>query len=321
MRCQFIIKKKSILMRISKRQELPFKKNGPLFRSSRGRSGKLTKNPLRRDNALPMVKRRAMAAGLTSKLCNHSFRATGITAFIAGGRTVDKARQMARTQVQRRQNFTTEQVTKSRSMKLSGLQSKNSNELTIIMTDNETVTVSEVTRGNIFDALTVATFPWWGRLSETQFLSRIFDLDSLPSYDPRYQTASSDIAKHREFNNDWDDDWIFYDRRFNLLRCPDALLFKFLAEIAHPVVQSDATRVTWFVDVCNQHLAADKWGLAKKSEISGRPIFEVQRLSDAPTSSRGVHTPQVAGTDLPLNISQRSVVALREYLRVGHFER
>jgi integrase len=41
------------------------------------------------------VKRRAQAAGLSHKLCNHTFRATGITAFIAGGGTVDKARQMA----------------------------------------------------------------------------------------------------------------------------------------------------------------------------------------------------------------------------------
>jgi integrase len=72
-----------------------FEKKGPLFRSSRGKSGKLNKNPLRRENALPTVKRRAMAAGLTSRLRNHSFRATGITAFILGGGTVDKARQMA----------------------------------------------------------------------------------------------------------------------------------------------------------------------------------------------------------------------------------
>jgi len=74
---------------------LQFDKKGPLFRSSRGRSGKLTKNALRRENALPMVKRRAMAAGLTSRLCNHSFRATGITAYMTGGGTIDKARLMA----------------------------------------------------------------------------------------------------------------------------------------------------------------------------------------------------------------------------------
>lgn len=70
-------------------------KKGLLFRSANRRSGKLTEKPLRRGNALEMVKKRAAKAGLTDRLCNHSFRATGITAFIAGGGTVDKARQMA----------------------------------------------------------------------------------------------------------------------------------------------------------------------------------------------------------------------------------
>jgi acetyl esterase/lipase len=48
-----------------------------------------------RRNALHIVKKRAQAAGLTHKLCNHTFRATGITAYNAGGGSVDKARQMA----------------------------------------------------------------------------------------------------------------------------------------------------------------------------------------------------------------------------------
>lgn len=70
-------------------------KKGPLFRSARGRGGRLSATPLDRRKALEMVKKRAKAAGLTDRLCNHSFRATGITAFISGGGTVDKARQMA----------------------------------------------------------------------------------------------------------------------------------------------------------------------------------------------------------------------------------
>ncbi len=70
-------------------------KKGPLFRSGKGRGGKLSEKLLERRKALEMVKKRALAAGLRDRLCNHSFRATGITAFIAGGGTVDKARMMA----------------------------------------------------------------------------------------------------------------------------------------------------------------------------------------------------------------------------------
>jgi site-specific recombinase XerD len=68
---------------------------GPLFRTVRGRSQKLTTKPLRRNNALDMVKRRALAAGLPPRICNHTFRATGITAYLEAGGTIEKAQQIA----------------------------------------------------------------------------------------------------------------------------------------------------------------------------------------------------------------------------------
>ncbi len=68
---------------------------GPLFRTVRGRSQKLTTKPLRRNNALDMVKRRAIAAGLPPRICNHTFRATGITAYLEAGGTIEKAQQIA----------------------------------------------------------------------------------------------------------------------------------------------------------------------------------------------------------------------------------
>lgn len=70
-------------------------KKSPLFQSAIGRTGRLTGKSLRRGDAWQMVKKRAAAAGLTHKLCNHSFRATGITAFIAAGGTIEKAQQIA----------------------------------------------------------------------------------------------------------------------------------------------------------------------------------------------------------------------------------
>ncbi len=67
----------------------------PLFRSAVGKTGNLTDRPLRRNNALDMVKRRAMAAGLSKRVCNHTFRATGITAYLEAGGTIEKAQQIA----------------------------------------------------------------------------------------------------------------------------------------------------------------------------------------------------------------------------------
>jgi hypothetical protein len=42
-----------------------------------------------------MVRRRAKAADITTEVCNHTFRGTGITAYLENGGTLEKARQMA----------------------------------------------------------------------------------------------------------------------------------------------------------------------------------------------------------------------------------
>ena len=81
--------------------------------------------------------------------------------------------------------------------------------------------------------------PWWGRLSETGFLEQLYDLDALPSTDPRHATAAEDITRHRVANFDWDDDWVFDDPRFQLADGPDQVLLAFLAQMAHPLVQPD----------------------------------------------------------------------------------
>ncbi len=67
----------------------------PLFRSILGRSKTLTDRALRRNNALDMVKRRAVTAGLSKRVCNHTFRATGITAYLEAGGTIEKAQMIA----------------------------------------------------------------------------------------------------------------------------------------------------------------------------------------------------------------------------------
>jgi integrase/recombinase XerD len=70
-------------------------RKGPLFRSAAGRTGLLTDRPLRRNNALDMVKRRVKAAGLSDRICCDTFQATGITAYLENGGTIEKARQIA----------------------------------------------------------------------------------------------------------------------------------------------------------------------------------------------------------------------------------
>jgi integrase/recombinase XerD len=42
-----------------------------------------------------MVKRRAKEAGLPENTCNHTFRATGITAYLENGGTIENAQAIA----------------------------------------------------------------------------------------------------------------------------------------------------------------------------------------------------------------------------------
>jgi site-specific recombinase XerD len=68
---------------------------GPLFRTIGRTTKQLTRTRLPQGNAYAMIGRRATAAGIATKIGNHSFRATGITAYLKNGGTLEKAAAMA----------------------------------------------------------------------------------------------------------------------------------------------------------------------------------------------------------------------------------
>ncbi|MGJ8690835.1 MAG: tyrosine-type recombinase/integrase [Gammaproteobacteria bacterium] len=67
----------------------------PLFRTIKRGTGELSETPLPQANAYAMIKRRTKAAGIETEVCCHTFRATGITAYLKNGGTLEKAAQMA----------------------------------------------------------------------------------------------------------------------------------------------------------------------------------------------------------------------------------
>ena len=66
-----------------------------LFQSMDPSGRRLTGRPLERRVVLAMIKRRAAAAGLPPSTCCHTFRATGITAYLSNGGTLEHAQQIA----------------------------------------------------------------------------------------------------------------------------------------------------------------------------------------------------------------------------------
>ncbi len=70
-------------------------KKTPLFRSARGKTKTLTENPMARGDVYRMIRRRARDAGIQTPIGCHSFRATGITAYLKNGGRLELAQQMA----------------------------------------------------------------------------------------------------------------------------------------------------------------------------------------------------------------------------------
>ncbi|MFM0705615.1 tyrosine-type recombinase/integrase [Paraburkholderia sediminicola] len=68
---------------------------GPLFRTIARGTARLSTTPLPQANAYAMVRRRALAAGIATAIGNHTFRATGITAYLKNGGTLENAAMMA----------------------------------------------------------------------------------------------------------------------------------------------------------------------------------------------------------------------------------
>jgi integrase/recombinase XerC len=68
---------------------------GPLFCTIGRTTRQLTRTPLPQANAYAMIRRRAAAAGIKTRIGNHTFRATGITAYLKNGGILEQAAAMA----------------------------------------------------------------------------------------------------------------------------------------------------------------------------------------------------------------------------------
>ena len=68
---------------------------GPLFRTIGRGTRQLSTTVMAQPDAFAMIRRRAQAADIETKVGNHTFRATGITAYLKNGGTLEKAAAMA----------------------------------------------------------------------------------------------------------------------------------------------------------------------------------------------------------------------------------
>jgi hypothetical protein len=157
--------------------------------------------------------------------------------------------------------------------------------------------ISQLTRRDIFDAMRIEKVVWNGRLGETEFLSRLYDLSALPSHDGRFQDASGDIWQHRVNNFDWDDDWVFSDPRFGLYGGDDETLLAFLCETIHPIVRQDTIEAERICQLYNQYLQNDGFQILEKTRMSGKPVFVGRHVGVGITPGVGAARNTLGGTD------------------------
>ncbi len=134
-------------------------------------------------------------------------------------------------------------------------------------------------RRNILDAFLVAKLAWYGNLDQVNFLGRLFDLSKINSNDPRYKTADEDIHKHTIMNDDWPDEWVFTDSRFNLLHVQDQIFLDFLCLTIHPTVRDNPEQIVTLLEIYNNNLAKFGFEIIEGGQIAGKPIYTVHKIS------------------------------------------
>jgi len=149
--------------------------------------------------------------------------------------------------------------------------------------EKENKKLTEFTRQSIIDLINIGfqdsgiiedVSIWWsGRLEEPAFLSRLYDLSNMESTDRRYNNAYWDIYQHRVNNNDGDNDWVFYDTRFNLKNGNDENFLRFLCEMFHPAVRDEKKNWKRLLVFINEKLRIDNFELYEASYLSDKAVY------------------------------------------------
>jgi len=124
----------------------------------------------------------------------------------------------------------------------------------------------------VFEKKTV-TYPYFGRLEEHEFLTRLYDLKEMRSLDSRFYDAEGEIWQHTVNNDDYPNDWVFMDERFQLANGTDEIYLKFISEIFHPEVRIEKGFWKELLSEINQLLQNDGYELYPAEKISNRDIY------------------------------------------------
>lgn len=158
--------------------------------------------------------------------------------------------------------------------------------------------ITEITRRDIFDLFQKGyveynwlldneriSYSYHGRLSEIDFLKKLYPLDKMPSTDERFENADGDIWQHTVNNDDWESDWVFSDDRFELLKGNDNILLDFLCAVFHPENRYEQGHWLSYLGKINEKLRADGYELYESDKISQRSVYSWRKITQEESAS------------------------------------
>ncbi len=122
-----------------------------------------------------------------------------------------------------------------------------------------------------------------------KFLETIWELDSMPSEDDRFDNARQDIIQHTINNNDWTQEELFV-LRLKVLE-DNQVFTKFLETIVDPEFKKGEDEIVRFVFLINSYL--EKYNLALvllRYNVQGEPVYKIQTVS--PESNDHIDLPK-----------------------------
>jgi DNA-binding cell septation regulator SpoVG len=145
--------------------------------------------------------------------------------------------------------------------------------------------ISEITKRDILDLFQngididevfetkKVTYPYFGQMDEVDFLKRLYDLKSMPSFDSRFSNAEDDIWQHTVNNDDYPYCWVFEDERLQLKNGNDEIYLRFICEIFHPAVRFEKGYWKDFLAEINKLLQHDGYELYPAEKVSNRDVY------------------------------------------------
>lgn len=140
---------------------------------------------------------------------------------------------------------------------------------------NGLFSISELTRKNIMEEL-YAKGNIEGKLELIDFLTRIWNLENMPSTDSRFHNALGDIQQHMINNLDWDEVYL-YEQYLELFTTTDEVFSQFLELIVHPIVRNPS-EVKEYIDLINFHLLNDGYELVPNDKVSGYIVYKITKI-------------------------------------------